>query len=300
MDVMAVDRKPRERWYQTPHDVRSFTDTSVRELVPANLSGIDEVYHLAADMGGIGYITHNLVSCSRNVVDTINLLDCVHPDTLVFFSSSACVYPVHMQEKGGNVSLAEHMVWPYDPEPGYGFEKLYGEQLMKWYHEERDVQTRVARYHNVYGPHGSWNDGREKAPAAICRKVAIAKLTGEHTIDIWGDGEQTRSFMYVDDCVEGTKLITRDTRPDAYEPVNLGTEDWVTINELVSIVEQIAGVHLRRRYDLTAPQGVRGRNSDNTLIAERLGWEPKLTLEYGLEKTYHWVYDQVKAAAEGS
>jgi nucleoside-diphosphate-sugar epimerase len=188
-------------------------------------------------------------------------------------------------------SLREFDVFPADPEPGYGWEKLYGEQVMRWHREERGLETRMARYHNVYGPQGSWDDGREKAPAALCRKVAVAAITGEHEIEIWGDGEQTRSFMFIDDCVEGTLRIMRS---DYAQPLNLGSDRFVTVNVLVEILEQIAGVRLKRVHLRDKPQGVRGRNSDNTLIKKELGWAPHLALEYGMELTYAWIYDQIK------
>lgn len=290
-DVSAIDRKSLELWHQYHPESRCWGHTKVRDLMQADkIDDADEVYHLAADMGGIGYITDHLVSCSSNIVDTITLLDLCSPGQRVFFSSSACVYPVTLQGRG-NVALREIDVFPADPEPGYGWEKLYGEQVMKWHRMERGLETRVARYHNAYGPIGSWNDGREKAPAALCRKVAEAAITGEHEITIWGDGEQSRSFMFVDDCVEGTIRIARG---DYVEPLNLGSDEWVTVNQLVGILEGIAGVKLRRSYDRHAPQGVRGRNSDNTLINQVLGWEPHTRLVDGLEATYRWVYDQVK------
>jgi nucleoside-diphosphate-sugar epimerase len=287
--VVGVDRKPVTEWWQRHDDALELT-MLVRDL--RGVEAYDEVYHLAADMGGIGYITDHLVSCSSNIVDTIALLQASVVGQRVFFSSSACVYPVPLQGRSDLRSLRERDVFPADPEPGYGWEKLYGEQVMRWHREERGVETRIARYHNVYGPHGSWRDGREKAPAALARKVAVAAITGNYEIDIWGDGEQTRSFMYVDDCVEGTLKIARDAH---YDPLNLGTEEMVTVNQLVTVLEEIADVTLQRHYNGTAPQGVRGRNSDNTLIRETLNWEPTIALGYGMERTYGWIFDQVKA-----
>jgi nucleoside-diphosphate-sugar epimerase len=291
--VFTFDRKWTKDWWQyLPHSTETvISGLALREVGLGWVEDMDEVYHLAADMGGIGFITKNLVSCSRNIMDTISLLDACKAGQRVFFASSACVYPVFKQETTIQCPLRESDVFPADPEPGYGWEKLSGEQLMRYYREERGIETRVARYHNVYGPHGSWCDGREKAPAALCRKVATAVLTGDHNIDIWGDGEQTRSFMYVDDCVHGTKAILRHDNTD---PLNLGSGRLVTVNELLDIIEGIAGVRLTRHYDLSQPQGVRGRNSDNTKIWKTLHWEPDIKLEDGLEPTYKWIHDQVK------
>jgi len=204
----------------------------------------------------------------------------------VFYASSACVYAADKQRSPDVVALAEEDAYPAEPEDGYGWEKLFSERMCRHFREDFGLTTRIARYHNVYGPSGTYDGGREKAPAAICRKVATAVLTGRHEIEIWGDGKQTRSFMYIDDCVEGTRRIMDS---DIVDPINLGSEELVTINELVDIVEGIAGVTLERQYDLSAPQGVRGRNSDNTLIRDRLGWEPSIRLVDGLTKTYDWI-----------
>jgi nucleoside-diphosphate-sugar epimerase len=209
-----------------------------------------------------------------------------------FYSSSACVYAQDKQLVPDIEPLAESDAYPADPEDGYGWEKLFSERMCRHFTEDFGLTTRVARYHNVYGPHGAWTGGREKVPAAICRKVAEAKLSGTHEIEVWGDGEQTRSFMYIDDCVEGTCRIMAS---EISEPINLGSSEMVTINELVDIVEGIAEITVARRYDLAAPKGVRGRNSDNTMIRERLGWEPPTQLQDGLERTYRWIYDQVAA-----
>ncbi len=214
-----------------------------------------------------------------------------------FFSSSACVYAADRQTSPDVTALAESDAYPAMPEDGYGWEKLFSERMCRHFLEDFGFQTRVARYHNVYGPFGTYDGGREKAPAAICRKVVAAKLAGSNEIEIWGDGEQTRSFMYVDDCLYGTQLLASS---DVVEPLNVGSSELVTINQLVSIVEEIADVELKRNYKLDAPQGVRGRNSDNTLILERLGWEPSISLQDGMERTYRWIYDQMVAAPAGS
>jgi nucleoside-diphosphate-sugar epimerase len=208
----------------------------------------------------------------------------------LFYSSSACVYAADKQTDPNVTALKEEDAYPAMPEDGYGWEKLFSERMCRHFREDFGLQTRVARYHNVYGPRGTWKGGREKAPAAICRKVAEAKLSGEHTIEIWGDGKQTRSFMFIDDCLYGTQRIMDS---DILEPINLGSSELVSINQLVDIVEDIAGVKLKRSYNLNAPKGVNGRNSDNTKIQQYLGWEPSTRLREGLEKLYAWVYDQI-------
>ena len=204
------------------------------------------------------------------------------------------MYNIDKQRDADVTPLKEEDAYPAMPEDGYGWEKLFSERMCRHFYEDFGVQTRVARYHNVYGPHGTWDGGREKAPAAICRKVAMAKLSGKHEIEIWGDGEQTRTFMYIDDCVHGTLMLTDG---NFAEPINIGSAELVTINQMVDIVEKIAGVKLKRSYKLDAPKGVRGRSSDNTLINKIFGWEPKISLEEGMEKTYRWVYDQIVAGS---
>jgi nucleoside-diphosphate-sugar epimerase len=208
-----------------------------------------------------------------------------------FYSSSACVYAAEHQISPEVTPLREQDAYPAMPEDGYGWEKLFSERMCRHFLEDYGFQTRVARYHNIYGEYGTWEGGREKAPAAICRKIATAAILGEHAIDIWGDGLQTRTFMYIDDCVRGTRTITGGDHP---EPVNLGSDELVTINEMVDIVEKIAGISVERRHDLSAPQGVRGRSSDNTEMLRRYGWAPSISLTDGLERTYRWVYDEVK------
>jgi GDP-D-mannose 3', 5'-epimerase len=255
----------------------------------------DIVFNLAADMGGMGFIENNKALCMLSVLINTHLLMAARERTVerYFFSSSACVYAAGKQRDPDVTALKEEDAYPAEPEDGYGWEKLFSERMCRHFTEDFGLETRVARYHNVYGPHGTWTGGREKAPAAICRKVAESRLTGEPTIEIWGDGEQTRSFMYVDDCVEGTLRLTCS---DVREPVNIGSSELVTINRLVDLAEDIAGVRLERRHDLSAPQGVRGRNSDNTLVNRLLGWEPGCSLRSGLTRTYEWVEEQVKAA----
>jgi nucleoside-diphosphate-sugar epimerase len=245
-------------------------------------------------MGGMGFIENNKALCMLSVLINTHLLQAArrHDVERFFFSTSACVYAAGKQLSPDIEPLREDDAYPADPEDGYGWEKLFSERMCRHFDEDFGITTRVARYHNVYGPHGTWNGGREKAPAAISRKIAEAKLSGVHEIEIWGDGEQTRSFTYIDDCVEGTRMIMDS---DITVPINLGSSEMVTINGLVDIVEEIAGITVRRRYNLDAPKGVRGRNSDNTMILDRLGWEPSTSLYTGLEQTYRWVYDQVSA-----
>ena len=297
--VRAVDRKPTEEWF------RAFGEAENRELDLSDLEacrealeGARQVYNLAADMGGMGFIEANKARCMLSVLINTHLLVAAREQSVErhFFASSACVYAADKQTSTDVEPLSEADAYPAMPEDGYGWEKLFSERMCRHFTEDFGLETRVARYHNVYGPNGTYDGGREKAPAAICRKVIQAKLSGDHQIEIWGDGEQTRSFMFVSDCVHGTRILMRSDVP---EPLNVGSAHLVTINELVSIVEEIAGLKLRRRYKLDAPQGVRGRNSDNTLIEERLGWEPEVTLEDGLEKTYTWMYNEMTARAAG-
>ncbi|MHC4252373.1 MAG: NAD-dependent epimerase/dehydratase family protein [Planctomycetota bacterium] len=254
---------------------------------------IDEVYALAADMGGMGYISSNHATIMRNntLIDTHTLEAArVNDVERLFYTSSACVYPEYRQTETSVTPLKEEDVYPAQPQDAYGWEKLLTEQMCAYYSEEFGLETRVVRFHNIFGPLGTWRGGREKAPAAMCRKIAVAKLTGEHEIDIWGDGEQTRSFCYIDDCVNG---ICKLMRSDHAEPLNLGQDRLISINALVDIVADIAGIAVTKKH-VEGPQGVRGRNSDNSLLREVLGWEPEVTLEDGLRRTYEWIEEQVK------
>src|SRR5215204_4552161 len=293
ISVRAVDVKPREDWYQL-HPAAEILELDLR-LLPAAQAAVDEVdqvFNLAADMGGMGYIESNKASCMLSVLINTHLLQASRDAAVerFFFSSSACVYAEGKQSSPEVEPLRESDAYPAMPEDGYGWEKLFSERMCRHFTEDFGLVTRVARYHNVYGPHGTFKGGREKAPAAICRKVAEAKLSGNHQIEVWGDGEQTRSFSYIDDCLRGTRLIMDS---DVTEPINLGSSELVTINQLVDIVEEIAGIKVERNYDLSAPQGVRGRNSDNTLIEERLGWKPSIPLSEGLVHTYRWIHYQL-------
>jgi nucleoside-diphosphate-sugar epimerase len=293
--VRSVDLKPVEEWYQVHDEAENVVaDLRLRDACAQAAAGADEVYNLAADMGGMGFIENNKALCMLSVLINTHMLEAAveHDVKRFFYSSSACVYAADKQTDPDNPGLRESDAYPAMPEDGYGWEKLFSERMCRHFREDFDLYTRMARYHNVYGPEGTWQGGREKAPAAICRKVAEAKLSGSDQIEIWGDGEQTRSFMYIDDCLLGSKAIMDS---DILEPINLGSNELVTINQLVDIVEEIADVSLERRYDLSAPKGVRGRNSDNTLIQERLGWEPSISLREGLAKTYAWIFDQAAA-----
>jgi nucleoside-diphosphate-sugar epimerase len=295
-EVRAVDAKPLEEWFQIFDDVDNrVLDLSERDACREAVAGRRYVFNLAADMGGMGFIEANKALCMLSVLINTHLLLAAREEDVerYFFASSACVYAAEKQTSTDVQPLREEDAYPAMPEDGYGWEKLFSERMCRHFTEDFGFATRVARYHNVYGPHGTYDGGREKAPAAICRKVIQAKLSGDHEIEIWGDGEQTRSFMFVDDCIYGSRMLMDS---DVVEPLNIGSAQLVTINELVSIVEEIAGVRLERRYNLDAPQGVRGRNSDNTLVKSRLGWEPAITLEDGLEKTYAWIYDEMSGA----
>ena len=295
-EFRAVDVNPLDEWYQVFQDSeRIVADLARADACDEALAGAGTVYNLAADMGGMGFIEANKAKCMLSVLINTHLLQAAvaHGVQRYFFSSSACVYAADKQRTPEIEPLREADAYPAEPEDGYGWEKLFSERMCRHFREDFGLETRVARYHNVYGPNGTWFGGREKAPAAVCRKIAEAALSGRHEIDIWGDGEQTRSFMFADDCVDGTRRLTDS---DITIPLNVGSSEMVTINQLVSIVEDIAGITVNRSYDLSAPQGVRGRNSDNTLIQEQLGWEPSISLATGLEHTYRWVYDQVSVS----
>ncbi|CAG0972091.1 GDP-D-mannose 3', 5'-epimerase [Burkholderiales bacterium] len=295
--VRAVDRKPVVQWHQLHREA----DNRVLDLADSAgcreaVAGCGRVYNFAADMGGMGFIESHKAACMLSVLINTHLLVAARDAAVdrYFFASSACVYPSGRQRDADATALAEADAYPADPEDGYGWEKLFSERMCRHFREDFGLATRVARYHNVYGPLGAWEGGREKAPAAICRKIAVAKATGRHEIDIWGDGGQTRSFMYIDDCVAGTLRLADS---DVAEPLNVGSDELVTVDALVTLVEDIAGIRVERRYLPDAPVGVRGRNSDNTMIRERLGWSPGIRLADGMERTYRWISDQVAAAA---
>jgi GDP-D-mannose 3',5'-epimerase len=297
--VVGVDIKPLDQWFQLPEGVdRRQLDMSKLVDCQEAVRGVDTVYNLAADMGGMGFIETHKADCMLSVLINTHLLLAAHGAGVdrYFYSSSACVYAADKQVRTDVTPLKEEDAYPAMPEDGYGWEKLFSERMCRHFGEDFGLETRVARYHNVYGTNGSYDGGREKAPAALCRKVAEAVLSGDHEIEIWGDGEQTRSFMYVDDCVEGTLKVTAG---DNVLPVNLGSSELVSINQVVSIIEQIAGVSVRRKYKLDAPLGVRGRSSDNSMHREIYGWEPSITLADGLERTYRWIFNQLSTPSKG-
>jgi len=299
--VRCIDIKPTDEWYQVHPDAQNIVaDLNLRDRAFEAVKGMDTVYCLACNMGGMGFIENNKGLCMISVLINTHLLMAAREYGVrrYFYSSSACVYNADKQkDKKLDVYLKEEDAYPAMPEDGYGWEKLFSERMCRHFREDFKVETRVARFHNVYGPHGTFEGGREKAPAAICRKVIHAKLTGDHSIEIWGDGHQTRSFMYISDCLKGIDMITES---QIHDPINLGSSEGVSINQLVDIVEDIAGIKLNRSYKLDAPKGVNGRNSDNTLIKKLLNWEPNTRLRDGMEKTYRWIYDQMAPRYVGS
>ena len=293
-NIRAVDVKPISEWHQVFDEVESLTlNLELIENCRIAVNNSQFIYNLAADMGGMGFIENNKAACMLSVLINTHLLMAAKDNGTknFFYASSACVYNGEKQKTEDNPGLKEEDAYPALPEDGYGWEKLFSERMCRHFSEDFGIKTRIARYHNVYGPKGTYLGGREKAPAAICRKVAEAKKSGKLEINIWGDGEQTRSFTFIDDTVFGTQLIMNS---NIEVPVNLGSDEMVSINQLVSIVEEIAGVKLKRSYDLNAPKGVRGRNSDNQFISANLGWAPTIKLELGIEKTFEWIYNQIK------
>jgi nucleoside-diphosphate-sugar epimerase len=291
--IRSVDIKPVDDWYQAfPEAENLQLDLREKASCYQAVRGARFIFNLASDMGGMGFIETHKADCMLSVMINTNMLLAArdHKAERYFYSSSACVYAADKQTSPDVVALKESDAYPAMPEDGYGWEKLFSERMCRHFCEDYGLETRVARYHNVYGPHGSYDGGREKAPAAICRKVIIALMTGEHEIEIWGDGEQTRSFTYIDDCVYGTQALMAS---DVLEPINLGSDELVTINQLIDIVEGIAGIKLKRRFKHDAPKGVRGRNSDNTLIKQKLGWAPSTPLLEGMQKTYRWIHEEM-------
>jgi nucleoside-diphosphate-sugar epimerase len=292
--VRAVDVKPLDEWYQKSADADSRQlDLREKEACEEAVDGMPIIYNLAADMGGMGFIENNKALCMLTVLINTHLLMAAKEAGAqrYFYASSACVYAAEKQLDPNVTALKEEDAYPAMPEDGYGWEKLFSERMCRHFTEDFGLITRVARYHNVYGPFGTYDGGREKAPAAICRKVITAKRSGNHEIEIWGDGEQTRSFQWIDDCVKGSQMIMDG---DFAEPLNLGSSELVSINRLVDLAEEIAGVKLKRRYNRSAPKGVNGRNSDNTRIKELFGWEPSTRLRDGLERTYNWIATEME------
>ena len=301
-NIRAIDKKPLPEWYQRVPGVESLSmDLSLVDNCKRAVEGAVEVYNLAADMGGMGFIERNRVECLRSILINTNLIDEAYRAGVerYFFSSSACAYNTDLQKDPNVRALKESDAYPAMAERGYGWEKLMSEMFCQEYWAERKLKTAIARFHNVYGPNGTWDGGREKAPAALTRKVIEAMESGKLEIGIWGDGSQTRSFMYIDDCVKGIDMITHCDDLIA-TPINLGSSELVSINKLVDMIESIAGVKLERHYDLNAPKGVAGRNSDNTFIQQVLGWEPNTPLQVGLEKTFAWIKEQYESRKAGN
>lgn len=300
-NIRAVDKKPLPNWYQrTPGVDCLVMDLSEESNCKRAVENAVEVYNLAADMGGMGFIERFRINCLRSILINTHLIESANRAGAerYFFSSSACAYNVKLQEDPNCRALKESDAYPAYAERGYGWEKLVSEMFCQEYWAERKMKTAIARFHNVYGPWGTWDGGREKAPAAICRKVIEAKNSGKKEIVIWGDGHQTRSFMYIDDCVKGIDMITHSDKLIA-TPINLGSSELIAINTLVSMAEKIGGIKLKREYDLNAPRGVAGRNSDNTFIKKMLKWEPSIPFSVGLKKTYTWIEQQYKDRKAG-
>ncbi len=299
--IRAIDKKPLYKWYQRVAGVESLClDLSYRDNCQRAAEGAKEIYNLAADMGGMGFIEKFRVECLRSILINTNLIEAAYQAGVdrYFFASSACAYNTDLQKDPNVRALKESDAFPAMAERGYGWEKLMSEMFCQEYTAERGMKTAIARFHNVYGPRGTWDGGREKAPAALSRKGIEAVDSGNHQISIWGDGHQTRSFMYIDDCVKGIDMIMHSEKLNA-TPVNLGSNELISINQLVSYVEEIAGIKLERSYDLDAPKGVAGRNSDNTFIKATLGWEPNTPFKEGLAKTYAWISQQYQDRKAG-
>lgn len=288
-NIRAVDIKHLKDWQQLNKKAENLV-LDLRELNNCHIASknINEIYNLASDMGGMGFIENNKALCMLNVLINTNMLLAAKKAQVnrYFYASSACIYPLHKQKNAKSTGLKESDAYPADPEDGYGWEKLFSERMCRHFMEDFGLETRIARFHNVYGPFSEYQGGREKAPAALIRKTIEAKKTNNQQIEIWGDGKQSRTFMYVDDCVKGIDLIMHSS---IREPINLGTSELVTINQLVSLIEEIAKIKLKRKYNLNAPKGVRGRSSDNFLIKKYLNWEPLISLEDGLKKNYQWI-----------
>ena len=298
-EVRVVDVKPLDQWYQINEGAENIVaNLEEKEACFSATEGCDEVYNLACNMGGMGFIENNKALCMLSILINTHLLMAAkeHNVKKYLYSSSACVYAADKQTDTAVAALKEADAYPAMPEDGYGWEKLFSERMCKHFEEDFGMQVRVVRFHNVYGPDGTWRGGREKAPAALCRKIIEAKKSDNLSIEVWGDGEQTRSFMYIDDCITGLDKLMES---DFSDPINLGRSEMVSINELIDMISDIAGVKVERNHDLNAPQGVRGRNSDNSLILEKLGWEPEVDLKTGLATTYAWIEEQIEREARG-
>lgn len=297
--VRVVDIKPLDQWYQKTEGCENVVaNLEEKEACMAAAEGMDEVFNLACNMGGMGFIENNRALCMLSVLINTHLLMAAkeHGVKKYLYSSSACVYAAGKQTDTAVTALKEEDAYPAMPEDGYGWEKLFSERLCRHFEEDYGMTVRIVRFHNVYGPEGTWRGGREKAPAALARKIIEAKKSGDHKIEVWGDGEQTRSFMYIDDCITGLDKLMES---DFGEPLNLGRSELVSINGMIDMISEIAGIEIEREHNLDAPQGVRGRNSDNTLILEKLGWEPEVDLKTGLAKTYAWIEEQIAKDERG-
>jgi len=298
-DVRVVDVKPLDQWYQRTEGAENIVaNLEEKDACFLASEGCDEIYNLACNMGGMGFIENNKALCMLSILINTHLLMAAKEFRIkkYLYSSSACVYAADKQTDTTVTALKEEDAYPAMPEDGYGWEKLFSERMCKHFEEDFGMEVRVVRFHNVYGPDGTWRGGREKAPAALCRKIIEAKKTGNLKIEVWGDGEQTRSFMYIDDCITGLDKLMES---DFSDPINLGRSELVSINQLIDIISGIAGVEVEREHNLDAPQGVRGRNSDNSLILDKLKWEPEVNLKTGLTKTYAWIEEQIEREARG-
>ena len=294
-EVICADIKPLEYWFQVFDQNKNYSlDLKEYENCLKVSHEVDYIYNMACNMGGMGFIENNKAECMLSVLINTNLLRASMKNKVkkYFFSSSACVYNATKQMDVFIPGLKEEDAYPAEPEDGYGWEKLFSERMCRHFTEDFGLQTRIVRYHNVYGPLGTYDGGREKAPAALCRKICLAKKNNINKIEVWGDGEQTRSFMFIDDCLEGTKKIFNSNLKDPY---NLGSDEQVSINQMISIIEDIADYKVEKKYLLDKPKGVRGRSSDNTKLINDLKWSPNIKLKDGLEKTYQWIYDQISS-----
>ena len=298
-DVRVVDVKPLDQWYQRTEGAENIVaNLEEKDACFSASEGCDEVYNLACNMGGMGFIENNKALCMLSILINTHLLMAAKEFQIkkYLYSPSACVYAADKQTDTTVTALKEADAYPAMPEDGYGWEKLFSERMCKHFEEDFGMQVRVVRFHNVYGPDGTWRGGREKAPAALSRKIIEAKKSDNLKIEVWGDGEQTRSFMYIDDCITGLDKLMES---DFSDPINLGRSELVSINQLIDIISEIAGVEVEREHNLDAPQGVRGRNSDNSLILDKLKWEPEVDLKTGLAKTYAWIEEQIEREARG-
>ena len=294
-EVICADIKPLEFWFQLSDKTKNYSlDLKEYENCIKVTEGVKYIYNMACNMGGMGFIENNKAECMLSVLINTNLLRAclINKVTRYFYSSSACVYNAQKQKNTFVAGLKEEDAYPAEPEDGYGWEKLFSERMCRHFNEDFGLETRVVRYHNVYGPMGTYDGGREKAPAAICRKIAQAKMNNKREIEVWGDGEQTRSFMYITDCIEGTRKLFNS---NLIEPYNVGSDEQVSINQMIDIIEDIANYKVGRNYLLDKPKGVRGRSSDNTKIIKDLSWSPSISLKEGLKETYTWIVDQIKS-----